>query len=183
MKKFELAPETEKTVCGIRMFRIRALMSFGSIVKGALGGYIEKEDNLSQSNNAWVYGNAQVYGNAWVYGDAQVYGDARVHGNAIIEKFGECVNITNQKNEITLTPNRIAIGCKSWSSLDEFEKTYQQTGKNANYTDDESEMTAELVRAVMKRIGKQETKTISVVYNGQEFKIDIEKAKSLGLIE
>ena len=47
-----------------------------------LGGYIEKESNLSQEGNSWVYGNAWVFGNARVFGDAQVYGDAQVSGNA-----------------------------------------------------------------------------------------------------
>lgn len=41
-----------------------------------MGGYIEKEENLSQSGDAWVYGNAKVYGDAWVSGNAEVYGNA-----------------------------------------------------------------------------------------------------------
>lgn len=71
-------------VFGRKVFQIRALVDIDSegIIAGDLGGYIEKEGNLSQDGNAWVYGNAEVYGNAWVYGDAEVYGDARVYGNA-----------------------------------------------------------------------------------------------------
>jgi carbonic anhydrase/acetyltransferase-like protein (isoleucine patch superfamily) len=50
---------------------------------GELGGYIEKESNLSQiSDNAWVHGNARVYDNARVWGNARVYGNARVWGDA-----------------------------------------------------------------------------------------------------
>lgn len=82
MKKFELALETEKEFFGIKMFRIRALVSFSSVSKGDLGGYVEKEDNLSQYDRAWIYDNAQVYGNARVYGNAQVYDNALVYGNA-----------------------------------------------------------------------------------------------------
>ncbi len=82
MKKYSLTTNT-KVWCGITLFQIKAEISFGSVVKGELGGYIEKEENLSQVyGNAWVYGNARVYGNAQVYGDAQVSGDARVYGNA-----------------------------------------------------------------------------------------------------
>ena len=55
---------------------------FGNVQAGDLGGWIESENNLSQTNNAWVYGNAKVYGNAWVYGDAEVAGNAWVYGNA-----------------------------------------------------------------------------------------------------
>ena len=53
-------------------------MSFGDVAEGELGGFIERENNLDQSGDAWVYGDAQVCGDARVCGDAQVYGDAPV---------------------------------------------------------------------------------------------------------
>ena len=75
MKKYELTAEfIEKW--GKKLFRIKALISFGSVEAGELGGYIEKEDNLAHDGNAWVYGDAEVCGNARVYGDARVYGNA-----------------------------------------------------------------------------------------------------------
>lgn len=81
MKKYELTTEfIEKW--GKKLFKIKALISFGSVEAGELGGYIEKEDNLAHDGNAWVYGDAEVYGDAWVCGDAEVYGNARVCGNA-----------------------------------------------------------------------------------------------------
>ena len=94
MKKFELTAEFVTNVFGKKLFRIKALVAFGNVVKGELGGFIEKEDNLSHDGDAWVYGdaqisgdaqvsgNAQVYGDAWVYGNAQVSGDAQVYGDA-----------------------------------------------------------------------------------------------------
>ena len=42
---------------------------------GEIGGWIECEENLSQSGDAWVSGNALVSGNARVYGDAEVKKD------------------------------------------------------------------------------------------------------------
>ena len=111
MKKFELTTDT-KIFLGKKLFRIKALISFGNVRAGDVGGYIEKEENLSQSGNAWVYGdalvsgdamvsgnakvsgdawmsgdarvsgNAKVSGDAWVYGNAEVSGDAKVYGNA-----------------------------------------------------------------------------------------------------
>ena len=99
MKKYELTTNT-KVFDGKTLYQIRALVSFGTVNAGDLGGYIEKEDNLSQAGTAWVYGNARVYGdawvsdnarvsgNAWMWGDAwvsgnaRVWGDARVSGNA-----------------------------------------------------------------------------------------------------
>ncbi|MDN6550773.1 MAG: hypothetical protein L0K69_11725 [Enterobacterales bacterium] len=82
MKKFELVAELSKEFFGRKLFRIRALISFGDICKGDLGGWVEKEECVDQSGNAWVYGDARVYGNAWVYGNAQVYGNAWVYGKA-----------------------------------------------------------------------------------------------------
>ena len=81
MKKFELTSEFV-TFLGKTLFRIKALVSFGDVAKGELGGFIEREDNLDQSGDAWVCGNAQVFGNARVYGNAQVFGNARVYGDA-----------------------------------------------------------------------------------------------------
>ena len=86
MKKYELTAEfIEKW--GKKLFRIKALIGFGSVEAGELGGYVEKEDNLAQNGNAWVFDDAEVYGNARVYDDAWVYGDARVYGNA--EVYGD----------------------------------------------------------------------------------------------
>ena len=69
-KKFELLLDDTITIFGIKLFRIKALISFGSVEEGELGGYIEKEDNLSFYGNAWVSGNARVFGNALVSGNA-----------------------------------------------------------------------------------------------------------------
>lgn len=57
MKKFELTGET-KLWFGRTLHRIRALVAFGDVDVGELGGWIENESNLDQSGNAWVYGNA-----------------------------------------------------------------------------------------------------------------------------
>lgn len=75
MKKYELTAEfIEKW--GKKLFRIKALISFESVEVGELGGYVEKEDNLAQTGNAWVYGDAEVYGNARVSGNAWVCDNA-----------------------------------------------------------------------------------------------------------
>ena len=81
MKKFELTSEFV-TFLGRKLFRIRALVEFGDVEAGELGGYIEKEENLDHDGDAWVYDDAKVYGDARVYGNARVYGDARVYDDA-----------------------------------------------------------------------------------------------------
>jgi len=92
--KYKFTEATFRTSNGIMLRQIQALKTFGDVRIGDLGGWIETEYNLSQSDTAWVsgnalvYGNAQVFGdaqvsgNAWVFGDAQVSGDAQVYGNA-----------------------------------------------------------------------------------------------------
>ena len=67
---------TEKYIIhnGVKLFQIQAVTAFGSVSKGELGGYIQSEECLSHSGDAWVSGNA------WVFGDAQVSGNARVYG-------------------------------------------------------------------------------------------------------
>ena len=65
-KKYKLTEETIK-VYDKTLYRIEALRDFGDVKKGDKGGFLEKEDNLSQSGDCWVYGNARVYNNAVVY--------------------------------------------------------------------------------------------------------------------
>src|SRR4030067_732138 len=89
-KKYELVKEdsikvgnaTLYRIKALRSFGIKALRSFGNVKAGTLGGYIEKEANLSHEDNCWVSGNAKVFGDAKVFGNAWVFGDARVFGNA-----------------------------------------------------------------------------------------------------
>ena len=85
MKKYEFTGETKQVELLSRtatLHRIRAVAGFGIIKIGDLGGWIEKEENLSHEGMAWVYGNAKVCGNAEVWGNAEVYDNAKVCGNA-----------------------------------------------------------------------------------------------------
>ena len=80
-RKYELTNETIE-IGGKTLHRIKAVRDFANIKAGDLGGFIEKEGNLSHNGNAWVYDNAKVCDNARVYGNAKVYDVARVYGNA-----------------------------------------------------------------------------------------------------
>ena len=82
-KKYEFTGEI-KVVFGINFKQIRAIINFGCVVAGEIGGWIESEENLSQSGDAWVSGNAMVSGNARVSGNACVSGDAWVSDNAMV---------------------------------------------------------------------------------------------------
>lgn len=82
-KKYKLTEEIIKVDDSI-LYRIEALRDFNGVKKGDKGGFVEKEDNLSQSGNCWVYDDAKVYGNAKIYDNATVYGMAQVYGNALV---------------------------------------------------------------------------------------------------
>ena len=97
MEKYEILLNDNIELGGrVILYRIKALRDFGNVKAGDLGGYIEKEYNLSHEGNCWVYdyakvfGNARVsgyavvYDNAWVYGDARVSGNAKVYDNALV---------------------------------------------------------------------------------------------------
>lgn len=102
MAKFSLTSQTLQ-INGKTLTRIQATQAFGDVVKGQLGGFIERESNLSQTGNCWIYDNAKVYdsavvsgnakvkhtatieNNAQIKGDAVVEGDSQVRHNAIVE--------------------------------------------------------------------------------------------------
>nr|DAK54745.1 MAG TPA: Putative transferase, nesg, ydcK, Structural Genomics.38A [Bacteriophage sp.] len=89
MKKFELTSETKINIFGKKLFRIKALISFGDVEAGETGGWVEKEGNVNQSGDAWVSGDAEVSGNAKVYGNAKVSGNAKVYGDAWVSGNAE----------------------------------------------------------------------------------------------
>lgn len=88
MDKYELTQETKTIYVTKQYHRIRARKDFLDIKAGDSGGWIEREENLSQEGNAWICddakagANAQVKGNAMIDGFAHVDGNARVDGNA-----------------------------------------------------------------------------------------------------
>jgi carbonic anhydrase/acetyltransferase-like protein (isoleucine patch superfamily) len=80
-RKYEFTGETNQQY-GVTLHRIRALRAFGVVNAGDIGGWIEKESNLSHEGTCWVFDNAQVYGNAQVLNNAHVFDNARVSGDA-----------------------------------------------------------------------------------------------------
>ena len=95
-KKYEFTDETmvitntlgDETIIGetkeYTLHRIKALKDFGDVKKGDLGGFIEKESNLSQEENCWVYDDAKVYGKAEVGDDAKIKDSAEVYEDAVV---------------------------------------------------------------------------------------------------
>ena len=70
-KKYELTDETIN-IGNVTLHRIRAVRDFGDVKAGDLGGFIEKEENLSHEGDCWVYDTT------WLSGDGVLSGDALV---------------------------------------------------------------------------------------------------------
>ena len=83
MKKFELTEECATSFSGTKLFRIKALMEFGDVKAGDLGGFVEKEENLDQEGNAWVYDDSKVYGNDSVVTNNSVVDNSVVDNSAV----------------------------------------------------------------------------------------------------
>lgn len=121
MRKYEFTGET-KVFLNKTLHRIRAVVDFGTVHAGDVGGWIEKEENLNHCGDACVYGDAKVYGNACVYGDAWVGGNAEVYGNAKVggdakvyggkwEKSPCFIQGTRWSINIS-SPNTVRCGCQ-----------------------------------------------------------------------
>ena len=178
MKKYELTEETTVTVLGKTLYRIKAVRDFGSVKAGDLGGYIEKEGNLSHfdnarvsgdarvSGNAWVYGDAWVFGNARVCGDAKVYGNARVCGDAWVSGNAEVFNtrhffvqgpIGSRNGFITFyrtKDNTVEVRCGCFSgSLQKFVDRVEETHGGSRY-EKEYKLAAELAKVCIRLEGE-----------------------------
>lgn len=71
----------------IKLFRIIALRDIetinGLILNGTVGGYIQSESNLSQSDNSWIHRNGKVYQNARL-NNSFVTDESCIFGHAIL---------------------------------------------------------------------------------------------------
>ena len=133
-KKFELTDKFVINAFGIKLFQIKCTKSFKYANEGDLGGYVEKEDNLSQSGDAWVSGDAQVSGNAQVTGDARVSGNARVENNHMHCGF-DCFGSCNRHTHAYKTKgNKVEITCGCFrGNIEEFERKVEETHSGTIY--------------------------------------------------
>ena len=118
MKKFELTSETKINIFGKKLFRIKALISFADVEAGETGGWVEKEGNVNQSGDAWVYGNAEVSGDAEVYGNADY---TTIHGFGTQFRTTTFFRCKDKKV-------RVACGC-FFGTIPEFREQVKNTRK------------------------------------------------------
>ena len=149
MKKYEFTGETKEIRLLFRtatLHRIRATVAFGIVEVGDLGGWIEKEENLSHEGKAWVWGNAKVCGDAEVWGNAKVCGDAKVWGNAEVcgdaEVFSAShvlvIGVIGSRNDFTTfyrdKDNEITVKCGCFlGKIDRFLEKVTQTHGDSKY--------------------------------------------------
>lgn len=125
MKKFEFTGETKTISLFFRtatLHRIRAVAEFGLVKIGDLGGWIEKEENLSHEGKAWVCGDAKVWGDAEVFSASHVL---------VIGAIGSRDDFTtffrDKDNEIT-----VKCGC-FLGKIDKFLEKVTQTHGDSKY--------------------------------------------------
>ena len=116
MKKFELTAEYVTTIFGKKLFRIKALVAFGDVKEGELGGFVEKESNIDDDGNAWVSGDAMVSGNL---------------DYAIVGCFG-----SEQRTTTFFRKKDGSAGVKCgcfYGTIDEFRAKVKETHKDSKY--------------------------------------------------
>lgn len=95
IKKYELLQNDTINIDGHVLYRIKSLTKFVNVKVGDLGGYIEKEANLSHDGNCWAYNDSCIYGNAKVYDNACICWHAQIYDNAHV--FEEAMILDNAK--------------------------------------------------------------------------------------
>ena len=124
--KYKLTDETITTESGVLLHRIECVCSFLNVKAGDKGGWIEKEENLSQYGYAWVSDNAMVCDNAWVYGDAWVC------DNAVICNSNDYVVFKNNWSSgrhftWTRSNDKWKVGCFYGTGKELIEKAYKDS--------------------------------------------------------
>ena len=137
MKKFEFTGETKTISLLFRtatLHRIRAVAEFGLVKIGDLGGWIEKEENLSHEGKAWVWGNAEVWGNAKVCGDAEVWGNAEVFSASHVLVIGAIGSRDDFTTFFRDKDNEITVKCGCFlGKIDKFLEKVTQTHGDSKY--------------------------------------------------
>lgn len=190
-KKYEILENISIQIeDGVKLYRIRALRNIGMVKKGQLGGFIEKEYNLSQDGeswvggNAWVFMNAQVKDNATVSGDAIVFGRAKILNDAIVTDNSKVYDNTRVINNAAVYGN-VKIGGNSliednnsylYMSNGDIDITFSRMSDNSVYM--VTEIFEGTIDEVEKKLAILNSKLPSTKYVFDNMIISIEMAKS-----
>lgn len=84
--KFRLTEDKQRMIDGTDVYRIEALQDFNDVKVGDLGGFLEREDNLSfeEGDNSWVYDDSVVYGDSVIEADSIIYKDGMIKDSHVL---------------------------------------------------------------------------------------------------
>ncbi len=86
-KKYQLLRHDTMVRDGRTLYRIQAVRQVRlGVQKGALGGYVEREANLSHEGECWIFQEACVYEEARLTENACLYDQATLRGKAKLGK-------------------------------------------------------------------------------------------------
>ena len=123
MKKYEFTGETINFM-GRTLHRIKACRDFGSAKAGDIGGFIEKEENLSHCGNAWVFEDAKVFEDALIKDPLDYF---------VIGPIGSRGDFTTFYK--TTTGIGVVCGCFK-GSIEEFEDAVKKTHGDNEHAQD-----------------------------------------------
>lgn len=123
MKRYKFTKLT-KDYYGVTLKQIQAVVDFGSVRKGDLGGYIKDESCLPQDGTGWVYPRGVVSGGA-VYGGV-VRGGVWEYSPLQVQGTKHFFNVCDEKGNVQ-------IGCYA-KHIDEWLKCFAEVGKREGYT-------------------------------------------------
>jgi hypothetical protein len=131
MKKYEMTENKNGNLT-----QIRALIDIPlvGVKAGDLGGWIEKEENLSHEGDCWVSGNGCVSGNGRVYENGCVSGNADIKRNCAKPAW----TLDLGKHTITVDDGFLNIGCMSFS-IEHWMDNFEEIGKKEGYSEEEIE--------------------------------------------
>lgn len=97
--KYTFTGESKINEKGKQLCRIKALISFGDVKAGDIGGWVEGMHNLSHAGNCWIYDESEVFENA------------RVEDSAIVRRNSKVYGLAEVKGKSTVTASEI-IGAR-----------------------------------------------------------------------
>ncbi len=111
--------------------RIRSVCRIpGCVERGALGGFVESYENLSQEGFCWVGYNARVSGKAKVHGNARIKDHAHVYGNATVSGNAQIIEQAQIFGSGNVYGDAIISGNAQVDNQVIFEGTWTDGGKS-----------------------------------------------------
>lgn len=110
--KYQITSREQVLANGAIVHQIKAIKTFslkdgGKVEKGTYGGWVENENNLSQSGYSWIFRDSIVHGNATVKDDAIISTFGRISGNASISGSAVIDAGASVYDDATVTGNAI----------------------------------------------------------------------------